>query len=257
MGQEGSKQGAPAPVAGAGAVAPVAPVAGAGAGARGAVVRAASAAREKAAAVAAAAARALEAAAARANTVLPAPAAVPAAAVPAAAETVLPAAAETVLPVAIVAPKPELADKVGNLIRAAQALPPKTGGGKKRKHTKKRKSTKRKSIKRKSIKRKSIKRKHTKKRHRMVKDNKDKSCPICSSKMSVSARYPNMICHECSEKTLNEKGEPISFYNKDHTGGFYSLVDKEKGNVHDCFVEGHKCYADEARFGGIVIQLSQ
>jgi hypothetical protein len=253
MGQEGSKQGAPAPVAGAGAVAPVAPVApvagagagagaGAAAGARGAVVRAASAAREKAAAVAAAAARALEAAAARANTVLPAPAAVAAAAVPAAAETVLPAAAETVLPVAIVAPKPELADKVGNLIRAAQALPPKTGGGKKRKHTKKRKSTKR---------------KHTKKRHRMVKDNKDKSCPICSSKMSVSARYPNMICHECSEKTLNEKGEPISFYNKDHTGGFYSLVDKEKGNVHDCFVEGHKCYADEARFGGIVIQLSQ
>jgi len=65
-------------------------------------------------------------------------------------------------------------------------------------------------------------------------ENKEKNCPICSSKMSVSVRYPNMICHECSEKTLNEKGD-----------------------IHECFVKGYKCYADEARFGGIVIQLSQ
>ena len=88
------------------------------------------------------------------------------------------------------------------------------------------------------------------------KDNKEKNCPICSGKMYHSERYPNMICYECCEKTTTN-GEPISFYNQDATGGFYSLVGKEKGNIHECFVGDHKCYADEARFGGIVIQLSQ
>jgi hypothetical protein len=87
--------------------------------------------------------------------------------------------------------------------------------------------------------------------------DKDKNCPICSIKMYHSDRYPNMICNECCEKTTDDKDEPIYFYNKDASGGFYSLVGKKKGNIHECLVGDHKCYADEARFGGIVIQLSQ
>ena len=84
----------------------------------------------------------------------------------------------------------------------------------------------------------------------------EKSCPICNDKMNYFERYPNMVCHKCVEKTLTEKDEKIEFYNIDHTGGFYSLVNDEKGNIHECYIEDHKCYADEARFGGIVIQLS-
>jgi hypothetical protein len=61
--------------------------------------------------------------------------------------------------------------------------------------------------------------------------DKDKSCPICSIKMYHSERYPNMICNECSKKTTDD-GEPISFYNIDSWGGFYSLVGKTKGNIH-------------------------
>ena len=82
------------------------------------------------------------------------------------------------------------------------------------------------------------------------------SCPICNDKMNYFERYPNMVCHKCVEKTLTEKDEKIEFYNIDHTGGFYSLVNDEKGNIHECYIEDQKCYADEARFGGIVIQLS-
>ena len=80
----------------------------------------------------------------------------------------------------------------------------------------------------------------------------EKSCPICNDKMNYSERYPNMVCH----KTLTGKDEKIEFYNIDHTGGFYSLVNDEIGDIHECYIEGHKCHADEARFGGIVVQLS-
>ena len=57
-------------------------------------------------------------------------------------------------------------------------------------------------------------------------------------------------------KTLTRDGESIEFYNIDHTGGFISIVNNIKGKIHECYVDNHKCYADESRFGGIVIQLS-
>lgn len=40
-------------------------------------------------------------------------------------------------------------------------------------------------------------------------------------------------------------------------GGFYALV-RESGRPHpshECFIRGRRCYADEARFGSIVIQI--
>ena len=86
---------------------------------------------------------------------------------------------------------------------------------------------------------------------------KNKNCPICEKNMIHSERYPNMICEECFDKTLTENGESIKFYNKDHTGGFISIVNNIKGEIHKCYVDNRKCYADESRFGGIVIQLSE
>jgi uncharacterized Zn ribbon protein len=85
----------------------------------------------------------------------------------------------------------------------------------------------------------------------------NKSCPICDKNMIYYDRYPKMVCHECSENTLTHDGENIKFYNKDHTGGFISIVNDVKGEMHDCYINNRKCYADEARFGGIVVQLSE
>ena len=85
---------------------------------------------------------------------------------------------------------------------------------------------------------------------------KNKNCPICEKNMIHSERYPNMICEKCCNKTLTRDGESIEFYNIDHTGGFISIVNNIKGKIHECYVDNHKCYADESRFGGIVIQLS-
>ena len=66
-----------------------------------------------------------------------------------------------------------------------------------------------------------------------------------------------MICHECVLLATTENGESIKFYNIDHSGGFLSIVNDVKGEIHECLINNKKCYADEARFGGIVIQLSE
>lgn len=86
---------------------------------------------------------------------------------------------------------------------------------------------------------------------------KNKNCPICDKNMIYYDRYPKMVCQLCSENTLTQEGENIKFYNIDHSGGFISIVNDVKGEIHDCYINNRKCYADEARFGGIVIQLSE
>jgi hypothetical protein len=85
----------------------------------------------------------------------------------------------------------------------------------------------------------------------------NKKCPICEKEMLDSERYPNMICNECVELALTKDGENIKFYNKDHNGGFISIVNNNQCEIHECYINNHKCYADEARFGGIVVQLSK
>jgi len=86
---------------------------------------------------------------------------------------------------------------------------------------------------------------------------KNKNCPICDKNMFSFERYPNMICNECIELAVNKNGESIKFYNIDHTGGFISMVNDVKGEEHECFINNIKCRADEARFGGIVVELSE
>ena len=80
-------------------------------------------------------------------------------------------------------------------------------------------------------------------------------CPICKKNKNISLRYPNAVCNNCYNKTKTEFNEPIHFGNKDIFGGFISLVNDVRGNEHICYIDGIKCYADEARFGGIVIQV--
>ena len=86
---------------------------------------------------------------------------------------------------------------------------------------------------------------------------KNKNCPICDKNMLSFERYPNMICHECAELAVNKKGESMKFYNIDHTGGFMSMVNNIKGEEHECYINNRKCRAGEARFGGIVVELSE
>ncbi len=83
-------------------------------------------------------------------------------------------------------------------------------------------------------------------------------CPICSAKVQFAERYPKYFCSTCVAKATDENNRQLKFYNETMMGsGFaaqYADTD-EKGESHICYINGIKCRADEARFGGIVIQI--
>lgn len=85
------------------------------------------------------------------------------------------------------------------------------------------------------------------------------SCPICSSPVPHQARYPKAVCLGCFKKACDNKGRLLSFYNIDAAGGYKAIVAAtgEEYHSHVCYINGVKCYADEARFGGIVIEVAQ
>lgn len=88
-------------------------------------------------------------------------------------------------------------------------------------------------------------------------------CLVCNLKeITMVPRYPRMICMAChEEEKKDEAGDPVEFQNIDLFGGFQSihLVNGEKKmkKEHICYIKNVRCYADEARFGGIVIQTAQ
>jgi len=82
------------------------------------------------------------------------------------------------------------------------------------------------------------------------------NCPICNQELNFNARYPNRICSTCADKATDMQGKKLAFGNVSRSGGFEaSYADTgETYNSHICYVNGIECYADEARFGGIIIE---
>lgn len=81
-------------------------------------------------------------------------------------------------------------------------------------------------------------------------------CPICQCSVRENRRYPRYLCASCAAEAKSEDGRPLEFFNKDISGGYVAEYadTHEPYDSHTCFVRGHRCRADEARFGGIVIQ---
>ncbi len=82
------------------------------------------------------------------------------------------------------------------------------------------------------------------------------NCPICSSPVPFSERYPRYVCDSCFVRATDEEGRGLSFSNVSLSGGFAALYQDthEERESHVCYIDEVKCRADEARFGGIVIQ---
>jgi hypothetical protein len=81
-------------------------------------------------------------------------------------------------------------------------------------------------------------------------------CPICSVDVTPSERYPNYVCETCYARAADEDDRPLTFSNVALSGGFAALYrdTREERSSHICFINGVKCWAEEARLGGIVIQ---
>jgi hypothetical protein len=86
----------------------------------------------------------------------------------------------------------------------------------------------------------------------------DYHCPICGKAGERSPRYPRYICVECSHRAVDENGRALKFSNVAVSGGFIAwYVDNgEVRDSHICYVDGVKCYADEAHMGGIVVSIA-
>lgn len=82
-------------------------------------------------------------------------------------------------------------------------------------------------------------------------------CPICNQELPFSSRYPNYLCKRCSSYPVDEDGRTLKFWNESISGGFDAryIDTNELRDSHICYVNGRKCWAEEARMGGIVIQL--
>lgn len=81
-------------------------------------------------------------------------------------------------------------------------------------------------------------------------------CPVCGRKVSLNPRYPRYLCRVCASQPTDEAGRRLEFHNTDIGGGFEARY-ADTGKVrrsHICFVKGTRCWADEAYFGGIVIE---
>ena len=81
-------------------------------------------------------------------------------------------------------------------------------------------------------------------------------CPICAKPVPVSERYPRYVCEDCSAKAVSKNGRGLSFFNESLFGGFAGQF-ADTGEAypdHECYIDGIRCRADEAYFGGIVIQ---
>jgi len=58
---------------------------------------------------------------------------------------------------------------------------------------------------------------------------------------------------------VDEHDRPLKFYNESISGGFLGFYSdtNEKYDSHVCYIDGVKCRADEAYFGGIVIEVDK
>jgi len=84
----------------------------------------------------------------------------------------------------------------------------------------------------------------------------DEPCPLCESPRPHSPRYPDNLCADCVGRAVDETGRPLTFINLTLTGGFGAAYADtgERRDSHVCFIDGVRCWADEAYFGGVVVR---
>lgn len=92
-------------------------------------------------------------------------------------------------------------------------------------------------------------------------DEPTQTCPICQTPGHPNPRYPNHLCFTCANKAVDQNGRALVFYNASFGGGFRACYRDDGSDCldvtqsHVCFVQGRRVWADEARFGGIVVMV--
>lgn len=86
------------------------------------------------------------------------------------------------------------------------------------------------------------------------------ACPVCGTEQPAVPRYPGYLCRACVSRASTEDGRRLVLVNTSLSGGFaarYADTEElceEVTVTHIVNVDGIRCWADEARLGGIVVQ---
>ena len=86
------------------------------------------------------------------------------------------------------------------------------------------------------------------------------TCPICGTEQPAVPRYPGYLCRECAGRAATADGRRLTLTNTSRSGGFAARyaddgeLAAEETVTHLVYVDGVRCWADEARDGGIVVQ---
>ena len=86
--------------------------------------------------------------------------------------------------------------------------------------------------------------------------NEEQHCPACGAPVSPNPRYPDHLCRDCAGKVTTRDGRALAFFNLGMSGGYGAKIaaSGEDYPSHMCYLDGREYWADEARFGGIVIR---
>jgi hypothetical protein len=89
-------------------------------------------------------------------------------------------------------------------------------------------------------------------------------CPICSAEVMPMSRYPDYACNICVSQAVDLNGNKVDFANEDLSGGLIGFrqnpatgffeEDPDLTDNPEILINGTKCIAREAHFGGIVIR---
>ena len=83
------------------------------------------------------------------------------------------------------------------------------------------------------------------------------ACPICMTSLEANTRYQRYVCEVCAARAASSDDRLLAFGNVGFSGGFVACYADtgEPYDSHACWIDGIACHADEARFGGIVIEV--
>ena len=83
------------------------------------------------------------------------------------------------------------------------------------------------------------------------------ACPICAEEVKANPRCPRYLCRACVGRATDENAEQVHFFQSSPDGRYAAryVATGDDYPSHECFIDGVKCWADEARFGGIIVQV--
>lgn len=79
-------------------------------------------------------------------------------------------------------------------------------------------------------------------------------CPICSTEVAPSQRYPKRICSDCWALAVDEAGRRLVFGYL--PGSDYCVLYEDTREPRPsgiCFIKGVRCWAGEDYWGGSVV----